>query len=137
MGSLINNIPPEIIGVPFKDCGRDYKGFDCWGLTMEIHRLFGIMLPDYGIKSNDVASINATYVAQLSSDDWQELDGPEVPCIVAMKMSPVFPQFVSHVGTCISKHQFININEQIGVHIERFNNRLIGNRIKGFYRYAG
>lgn len=38
----------DLIGIPFINGGRDRnKGFDCYGLVMEVYRRCGIALPEY------------------------------------------------------------------------------------------
>ena len=49
----------DLIGLPFIDGGRDPSvGFDCWGLSTEVFRRYGIELPDYKISCEDASRIS-------------------------------------------------------------------------------
>lgn len=68
----------QLLGVPFKDKGRDLSGFDCWGLVRYVllHE-FGIEVPSYTENYQtwkDVEEIAA--LVQGQSLGWQDIPVP-------------------------------------------------------------
>ena len=39
-------IVKDLIGIPYKDHGRDFSGMDCYGIAIEVLKRFGKNLPD-------------------------------------------------------------------------------------------
>lgn len=125
----------DLIGKLYKDGGRGPTFFDCWGLSMEVHKRFDIDLPDFAISAKDVKDINDEIECQINLEGvWMTIDKPVIPCIVLIKTHPIFTQ---HVGTYIGNGNFIHISSTFSACIDRINNPLFKKRIKGFYKYVG
>ena len=44
----VDNFILKAIGVPFVEHGRDYEGWDCWGLCIRAYKdVLGVNLPDF------------------------------------------------------------------------------------------
>ena len=49
----------EIIGLPFKENGRDMDGMDCYGVVLHIANLHGVTLPDWNTENDARATVAA------------------------------------------------------------------------------
>jgi cell wall-associated NlpC family hydrolase len=120
----------DLLPVPFVDGGRSLTGFDCYGLSMEMYRRFGIELPDYKICCEDASAVNT----QINNSrlEWVKCEGElPVPCLVVMQISGT--AFCNHTGVYLGNGKFIHTREKVGVSIDRIDSMLWKRRIEGFY----
>lgn len=119
----------DLIGVPFIDGGRDAAvGFDCWGLSIEVFRRYGIALPDYKISCEDASCINSQINTQKPY--WQRCEGElPVPALVVIR----FASYCDHTGVYIGQGRFIHTRQEVGVNIDRIAHPAWSRRIEGFY----
>ena len=126
-----------LIGKPFVDGGRGPGAYDCWGLVMEVFRVFGQELPDYRISAYNYVGVGAQIMAGMADarrghdSIWQELETPEAPCIVAIKNHP---RMVNHCGAYIGGGRFLHVMERIGCVQDRIDSPMWRRRIMGFFR---
>lgn len=127
----------DLIGVPFKNRGRDVKtGLDCYGLVMEVYKRHGIRIPEYDADCRDMQKINGIIKNSMESPSWTEISEPKVPCVVAIRFgSP--DGVVNHTGVYIGDDRFIHTREKIGVNIDRLSSPAWRRVIVGFYEYTG
>ena len=127
----------DLIGVPFKNRGRDYEhGLDCYGLVKEVYKRHGIEIPEYDADYNDMERINELIEGNTQGYPWRELAEPKVPCLIAIRFgSPV--GVVNHTAVYIGGGKFIHTRERVGVCIDRINNPAWRRVIVGFYEYVG
>jgi cell wall-associated NlpC family hydrolase len=124
----------DLIGLPYKQKGRNETGYDCWGLVMEVmYRINGTLLPDYGLDYDKPEVAHSKMLIETASFHWNKLTSPEIGCLVLMKQHPVFTQ---HVGVYIGDGKFIHASLHKGVTIDRLNDALYRTGIKGFYEYV-
>lgn len=120
----------DLIGKLFEDGGRGPDGFDCWGLSIEVFRRYGIALPDYKICCEDASRIDGQI--KDAQPRWTKFDGPlPVPCLVVMRFNS--PVFCNHTGVYIGEGKFIHTRERIGVNIDSIESPAWKHRIEGFY----
>lgn len=118
--------------VPFVDKGRDYAGWDCYGLVYCHHRdVLGIYLPpflDYG-STRDYETLHR--VIETGKSDWQEAGVPHPGDIALFTLAnkPV------HMGVVINRFDMIHAEERIGTFVESFAGSVWRKRLEGFYRY--
>ncbi|HML32910.1 C40 family peptidase [Sporomusa sphaeroides] len=119
----------DLIGLPFIDGGRNPTvGLDCWGLSTEVFRRYGIILPDYKISCEDASRIHSEVNEQRSW--WRRCEGDiPVPALVVIR----FTVYCDHTGVYIGQGRFIHTRKRIGVNIDRIDNPAWANRIEGFY----
>jgi len=126
----------DLIGIPFKDGGRDVKGLDCYGLVMEIYRRNGIKLPEYYAPAFDDAGVSAQIEEARTLPIWQKAEGSNPPLLAVMAIKFNSP-LCNHTGVYIGNGFFIHTRERIGVNIDRINSPAWRRRIEGFYVYLG
>jgi cell wall-associated NlpC family hydrolase len=119
----------DLIGIPFKDGGRDLAGMDCWGLACEIFRRYGTDLPDYRIPACDKAGIFAEY--QNVKTNYVEVSGNlPIPCLVFMRFNSAWG---NHVGVYVGAGKFIHARAKSKSCIERLDSPAWRSNIIGFY----
>ena len=122
----------ELIGVPFKDGGRDYTdGLDCYGLAQEVFKRYGIDLPDFTICCEEAERIDGEITEQRPL--WLRCDENNlpVPCLVVIRFNQAV--FCNHTGVYIGNGMFIHTRQKIGVNIEPVDSLIWKRRIEGFY----
>jgi cell wall-associated NlpC family hydrolase len=119
----------DLIGLPFIDGGRDPAvGLDCWGLSTEVFRRYGINLPDYKISCEDASRIHSEVAEQRAGWRRCEQEIP-VPALVVIR----FTVYCDHTGVYIGQGRFIHTRKGLGVNIDRVDNPAWAKRIEGFY----
>jgi cell wall-associated NlpC family hydrolase len=130
MEAYIQVTTDDLIGIPFKDGGRNKAGYDCWGLVCEVFRRIGIELPDYKISCEDASRINQEISIQRK--EWRRCEGPiPVPALVVIRFNEV--EFCNHTGVYIGNGRFIHTREKIGVNIDRIDSPAWKRKIEGYY----
>ena len=130
----------DLIGVPFKNRGRDVKtGLDCYGLVMEVFKRFGKNIPEYHEDFNNVEKVNALITSKTAiKTNWAKVDrlAMPVPCLIAIRFG-VPPGMVNHTGCYIGNGKFIHIRENIGVCVDNVHSPAWRKVIEGCYEYVG
>ena len=107
----------DLIGIPFKDGGRDLDGLDCWGLAkIMLERQGYDDVPNYAISAYDIPSISNTIQSE-SHDAWRRINKPESGCVVLLA-NGCTPK-ANHVGIVIDDDRFIHSYCRTGVCISR------------------
>lgn len=109
----------DLIGVPYKDHGRDMAGLDCYGLAIEVARRYGYELRDVYYSNHDI-SLSAQHAPTLNVT---RIDGPKPGALIEMHL-----QDELHIGVCLNKREFIHMT-RTGCRI----NRIGTLPIRGFY----
>ena len=115
----------DLIGIPFKDGGRDMTGLDCWGLVQILYDRMGIQLPDYHIAAANEPAVNAKMIDQAAR--WQRLDQPELGAVVLIANGACGR--ANHVGVYIGDGRMIHAYAYSGVaisHTRRWAAHIIG-----------
>lgn len=125
----------DLIGVPFRMCGRGPEFYDCYGLVMELKRReCGLILPDY---ENIRDYVQAAQIISLEKRLWRECE-----CKPGAVPLYYINGLGSHVGYVLDKFDFIHTHKDSGgVTIEPlavWENRLVkGDLGTGYYEYVG
>ena len=109
----------DLLGIPYKDHGRDKNGFDCYGLAIEVSRR-------YGYKLNDV--FYEDHNTELSDKlkptlNLYPVERPAGGIIIEMQYGNEL-----HIGVCINAREFIHMTKS-GCRI----NQIGTIRIRGLY----
>lgn len=123
----------DLFMAKFKNGGRGDGHYDCWGLTMEVFRRFGVELPDFNISCFDSPRINEQVDEQRS--DWTRLEAPVAPCLVVMRYDPSRPKMTTHIGTYIGDGKFVHILYKVGVAVNSIHDIAWAPQIEGFYKW--
>lgn len=139
--STIKDFVSKAIDVPFKDKGRDFDGWDCYGLMRcflkDVH---GVDIPSF---------VDDYKNAGLTKDSRDQLE------IVIRQRKEILPQWVKvnepkkgdgvlfliggrpiHMGLMLSRSKFLHTEAKINTVIESINSMIWKKRVEGFYRYV-
>lgn len=125
----------KAIFTPFVEKGRDYDGWDCWGLVYRYYYDFlNIRLPVYldGYSSTrDYEELK--HIIGSNKERWAQTDERKEGNVALFKLAkrPI------HMGLVIDKKRFIHAEEVVGTIIETFNSPLWNKRLEGIYEYIG
>lgn len=127
----------EFIGkalrVPFADRGRDFDGWDCYGVVYQYYKLvLNINLPLY------LDYISTTELDRLSSiihsnqTDWIQVERPIENDLVLFRIGgmPV------HLGVIVNEREMLHSEKKIGTFVEPISGFVWNKRLEGFYRYG-
>lgn len=126
------------LAVPFVDHGRDWSGWDCWGLVIVAYReCLGLSLPSHADAYADAGESRTTRgevaaVAVAERARWLEIDAPSAADVVLLTLAgrPV------HVGLMLDGRRFLHAERGVGTIIERLASPIWAKRIGGYYRHA-
>ena len=133
----VNTIMPVVtryIGAPYAPCGRG-PAFDCWGLVRQvIGEVTGCWPADYSGQYTSWKDPRLPALLTHEAGCWQSITpGSERPCDVVLIDIGGLPR---HVGLVIGGKRMLHIyRTSLQAVIERYDNPLWEQRIRGFYRY--
>lgn len=116
----------KAIGVPFVPHGRDYEGWDCWGLVVCAYRdVRGVDLPDVANYSiTDYRALSHHFGAR-SESRWWRLDKPEPMAIAGIYRRG----HVIHAGLVIHGRRIVHVEQGVETCVELISNF----RVEGYY----
>lgn len=121
--------------VPFVPFGRDWEGWDCWGVIWRAYQeVFGVTLPSYSHlydRADDWAVTDALIVAALPQ--WRALPAAVAGAVVVFKIGGKR----CHVGLVTRPPRMLHVLRGIASCIERYDGAIWGKRVDGCYVPAG
>ena len=122
----------DLIGKKFEYGGRGPNSYDCYGLTMEVCKRFGIKIKEFYDTIDQPSIIND--LINDGKSDYIKIENPEPLCLVLFKVNG---KYVTHIGVVLSDCQnFIHVLPKREVVIERLNSIIWKNRIHGYYKHV-
>ena len=104
----------DLIGIPYKEHGRDNAGYDCYGLTIEVVRRYGKTLPDVVYSAEHDISLSDENTPLLPL---RKIDEVEEGCLIEMRYRGEL-----HIGVYIGNKRFIHATRGQGVRLSRLGN---------------
>jgi cell wall-associated NlpC family hydrolase len=121
------------IGVPFLDRGRDFNGWDCWGLVHQgYHKCYGIDLPGYEHISA-MKLEEAGEIIDKQKELWTEVTNKELPGDVIVLR---FGSWPCQVGLVVKPGLMLHVESGIETCTERYTSAVWNKRVIGHYRHA-
>lgn len=121
----------DLLGISYKQHGRDKQGFDCYGLVIFLYKRLGRVLPDF-------------WYEKMSNPAFEEVGEKSVNSVVEMFEETDFPEYSDlimffdkkgrslHIGMYLSKGMFIHCDVK-GVQVSKLNGFYFKNR--RFYKW--
>lgn len=122
----------KAIGIPFKDKGRDFAGWDCYGMVVKCYgECFNIDLPDMeGCRSmkyeQSIAIFDSMAISYSEVTHGRERAGD----VIMLRGSPC------HVGIVVRPGYMLHVEEKCATCIESYYHGLYKTRIIGIYRHG-
>jgi probable lipoprotein NlpC len=118
----------SLIGVPYRENGRDRSGFDCYGLVLFLGKANGLDMPE-SLYLEERADRHGLFEDNVS---WFEcVDTPQFGDLATFRHG----KFVTHVGMMIDRFRFIHATKPSGTVISSLDSLLYKNKLEGFYRW--
>lgn len=120
------------IGVPFQDQGRDFHGWDCWGLILRAYReCFGVELPDLD-RCNVLSYEQGRELFDSLAVAYQEvgLDRSRAGDVVILRGVPC------HAGLVVKPGLMLHVDEKCDTCVEPYISGVWKTRIVGIFRHA-
>jgi cell wall-associated NlpC family hydrolase len=97
----------SLIGIPWKDCGRDRSGVDCWGLVRLAYiELFDLQLPKYdGVDPEDNKLVSS--LIQAGKVEWCKIYDPKFGDLLLFFVEIV--DWPTHCAMAINSIKMLNI----------------------------
>lgn len=123
----------QAISVPFLVGGRDWSGWDCWGLVFVAHReLLGVDIPvlaaDYDLATS-FAELGA--VVDRERPAWAEVEKPAFGDVALFKIS----RFETHVAFVLDRGLMLHCLHGAGTLCERLDTLTWARRRAGYFRH--
>lgn len=130
---------PDLVGLPYRDLGRDRSGVDCWGLVrLGLLELAGIEVPSYAgeyIDAGEMGEIDGLIRLARESSDWALTGAAAIrPLDVAVFRRG---RYDAHLALVLdpARHLMLHASEGHGTRLDNWTSPLWVNRLAGFYRH--
>lgn len=108
----------DLIGIPYKDKGRDKSGYDCYGLVIECEKRLGKKLNDVVYDNHDI---------KLAQENVPTLNLVKTDIIKEGTVIEMHGCGELHIGFALDQKRMIHATTNQGVRISLINPRLIAN----------
>lgn len=129
----------KYIGIPFKDCGRDFDGADCWGLVRLVWKEErGIVMPDMGDAYSSAfarGEVGKT-AALLEAGEWN-IDVTDRPRRELDVLVFSFQTVDLHVGLWVAPGEMLHVMRGMNAAVERYTGCKWGKRFSRALRPVG
>ncbi len=121
--------------VPFLEFGRDYDGWDCWGIPIVGFRdILGIDLPSMSGQYSSTKRMKEleSLIDANAPAQWHRVEKPRALDCAIVKIHGI----ACHVGLMIDKRNMIHVEQGCFTLIERVDRLPWAGAVEGFYRHA-
>ena len=127
----IDEFVKKALLVPFKEKGRDYESWDCYGLVhCGMRDVFGVELPEYLNYSTTRDYKALKTMIDEAKPLWKEVDKPQAGDVALYHL----PGKICHVAFVVDKKRALHAEEKIGTFIEKIKSVVWGRKLEGIYR---
>ena len=105
----------DLIGIPYKEHGRDKSGMDCYGLVMEVAKRFGVNLPDFDYETHTDEFFNTNAIDCIKSGKPKKIHTLVEGALILFANSR--GQMI-HIGIYLGDGYIVHCNYQ-GVHLQK------------------
>jgi len=122
----------DLIGKKYREDFEEKTedNFNCWEISVEVFKRYGIEVPQYDVKCHEEAYVNS--LAETQRNSWKPLLPPDLPIPCLIVFNPHMT-LIGHVGVYVGNGMFVHSMSKKGVCLERINHPLWKNRIEGYY----
>jgi len=123
------------VGVPFKERGRGYDGWDCYGVVFQAHLdVLGIELPAYDgeYRSTCQRGRLEALIARETAARWSVPANPEAMDAILLRVEGND----MHLGLVIDSHRFLHVDRGVDTCVQEFTGLEWKGRVAGFYRFV-
>lgn len=99
----------DLIGIPYREHGRDSRGYDCYGLAIEVERRLGKTLLDAVYDNTHDERFKDMNCPTLNI---KPTDKIELGTLIEMTLKGEL-----HIGVCLDRDRFIHATVNQGVRI--------------------
>lgn len=131
---ITDDLSKKYVGIPYAHGGRSLKGFDCWGLILDVYKGIGIELIDLQGYSEDWSDKGANYFVENYNEKWEKVSIPKMYDLIVFRTNPNKPP--NHAGVYIGGGKFLQA-VKLGVISSRVDENRFTAVLVGFYRYKG
>ena len=118
--------------VPFVEKGRDFEGWDCWGLVYcYFKQVKRILLPEYLDYSSTTEYRQLKRLINQAKPAWIVVDEPEQGDVAIFNLSG----YPTHVALVMDKRNALHAESKVGTFMEPIKGAVWGKRLEGIYRY--
>lgn len=123
----IDEFTRKAVGVPFVEQGRDYSGWDCWGLCVRAYQdILGVTLPDFRYSDENKYRVLMQNFEARRDDYWRDASDADMSVACIYRRGHVI-----HAGLRLGK-KILHVEEGVETCLEPISKI----RIEGFYEPA-
>jgi len=127
-----NEFVKKALLVPFVEKGRDFEGWDCWGLVYLHYKLVQrVVLPEYLDYSSTREYRQLRALISQAKPSWAQVDEPDQGDVAVFNLSGS----PTHVALVIDKRNALHAEYKVGTFMEPIKGVVWGKRLEGIYRY--
>ena len=128
----LDDFMARALDVPFQIGGRDYAGWDCWGLVYCAYRdVLSITIPvldqDY---NHDISYSELMALVDKQRPTWQAIERPEPGDVSLYRVG----RYHSHVALVMPRGRMLHCEQGAGSICERLDNLVWRGRHVGYFR---
>ncbi len=134
-------MPEQLIGIVYREGGRDLTGLDCWGVVMMASALLGIAVPD-PFESHTERTVSRAQAQGATLEHFTDVSRWDViaPHDASRGAVIAFTNphgYVDHAGVLLDQYRFIHALRDVGVVIARRADAPWCRCVAGIYAYRG
>lgn len=131
---MLGEFVRRALPVPFVEKGRDFSGWDCYGLVHCAYReIYGVELPAYLEYDSTREYEQLRSLIATAKPLWTPVKDCQVGDVALFTISgqPI------HVALVVDRRNALHAESKLGTFLEPIRGVVWGKRLEGIYRYAG